>query len=158
MKGDLNFPSGAIVYINGGTLSFGSQAHVTGNNVTFILTSTNATSNPSSIATLNMNGGAEIDINSPTTGIYAGIAFYQDRRATIGNTLRYNGNSASTINGAMYFPNAYFEYSGNAQTSATCIQLVARRLNFTGDGTIQNSCSGSANRNNFQATYVRLVG
>jgi Flp pilus assembly protein TadG len=158
VKGNLNFPSGAVVYINGGELNFGSQAHVTGNNVTFILTSTNATSNPASIATLNMNGGAELDISAPTSGPYANVAFYEDRRAPLGREIKYNGNSGSTINGAMYFPRSYFEYLGNAQTTATCIQLVARRLDFTGNGTIQNNCSGGAGGNNFQATYVRLVG
>ena len=157
IKGTLNIAAGTEIYINGGELSFGSQAQVTGTNAVFILTSSNATSNPSSIATLDMNGGAELDISGPTTGPYADIAFYEDRRAPIGRTIRYNGNSGSTINGAMYFPRSYFEYLGNAQTAATCIQLVARRLNFTGNGTIQNSCSGTTAGENFQATYVRLV-
>jgi Flp pilus assembly protein TadG len=161
VKGNLNFPSGATVYINGGELSFGSQAHVTqglNTGVTFILTSTNATSDPSSVATLNMNGGADLDINAPTSGPYSGVAFYEDRRAPIGRTIRYNGNSSSTINGAMYFPRSYFSYLGNASTAATCIQLIARRLEFSGSGSIQNSCPSSGNRHNFQATYVRLVG
>lgn len=158
IKGTLNVASGTEIYINGGELSFGSQAHVVAPSATFILTSSNATSDPSSIATLNMNGGAELDINAPTSGVYSGIAFYQDRRAPIGRAIRYNGNSASAINGALYFPNSYFEYLGNAQTSVTCIQLVARRLNFTGNGTVQNSCPSGTGRNNFEATYVRLVG
>ena len=157
VQGSLNFPSGARVYINGSQLHFGAQAHVTGTNVTFILTSTNATSNPASIATLSMNGGADLDITAPSSGPYAGVAFYEDRRAPIGRTILYNGNSGSTINGAMYFPRSYFEYSGNAQTAATCIQLIARRLNFTGNGTIRNSCSTGGGTHNFQATYVRLV-
>jgi Flp pilus assembly protein TadG len=161
VKGNLDFPSGAIVYIDGGELSFGAQAHVTGTGVTFVLTSTNATSNPNSVASvaeLDLNGGADIDITAPTTGPYAGVAFYEDRRAPVGRTIRFNGNSGNTINGAMYFPNSYFEYNGNAQTTATCFQLIARRLDFRGNGTIQNSCSGGGNTNNFQGTYVRLVG
>lgn len=153
----LDFAEPTIVYIDGGTLSFGSQAHVVARNVTFILTSTNATSDPSSIATLNMNGGADLDINAPTTGLYADIAFYEDRRAPLGRTITYNGNSGSTINGAMYFPRSKFSYLGTAQTSATCIQLVARRLDFSGNGTIRNSCSSTTPGENFQATYVRLV-
>lgn len=158
IKGTLNIAAGTEVYIDGGELSFGSQAQVTGTDVVFILTSSNATSDPSSVATLNMNGGADLDITAPTTGVYDGIAFYEDRRAPLGRTIRYNGNSGSTINGAMYFPRSYFEYSGTAQTAATCIQLVARRLNFTGNGTVQNSCPAGGSQNNFQATYVRLVG
>jgi Flp pilus assembly protein TadG len=158
IKGTLNIAAGTEVYINGGELSFGAQAQVTGTNVVFILTSSNATSDPASIATLNMNGGADLDITAPETGPYDGIAFYEDRRAPIGREIRYNGNSGSNINGAMYFPRSYFEYLGTAQTNATCLQLVARRLAFSGNGTVRNSCSTNGGQNNFEATYVRLVG
>ena len=155
---NFNFTEPTIIYINGGELSFGSQAQVTANNVTFVLTSTNATSNPDSIATLSMNGGAEVTINSPTSGIYTGVAFYEDRRAPLGRTTRINGGSGTTINGALYFPRAYFEYNGGADMAATCIQLIGRRLDFRGNGTVTNSCDGTSGRNNFQGTYVRLVG
>lgn len=157
IKGTVNIAPGTTVYVDGGTLSFGSQAHVTGTDVAFVLTSSNATSNPASIAELDMNGGADLDITAPGSGPYAGIAFYMDRRAPVGRTIRYNGNSGSTINGAMYFPTAYFEYLGNAQMAATCIQLIARRLSFSGNGTIRNSCSSGGSTQNFAATYVRLV-
>jgi Flp pilus assembly protein TadG len=158
VKGTLNFPFGGIVYINGGQLSFGAQAQVSGTNLVFVLTSVNATSNPASIATVDMNGGADLDITAPSTGPFARVAIYEDRRAPIGRSIRYNGNSGSTINGAMYFPNAYFEYNGNAQTAATCLQLVARRLDFRGNGTIRNNCTTAGPTPNFEATYVRLVG
>ena len=154
----LNFPEPTIVYINGGELGFGSQAHVVGNNVVFVLTSTNATSNPASIATLNMNGGADLDLNSPSEGPWDGIAIYEDRRAPLGRTIRFNGGSASVINGALYFPRAYFEYNGNADMAAQCIQLVARRLDFRGTGRISNSWSSDIPTQNFEGTYVRLVG
>lgn len=158
VQGTLTFPAGATVYINGGELDFGAQAQVTGTNVTFVLTSTNATSNPDSVATLNINGGADLDITAPSSGPYAGVAFYEDRRAPVGRVIRYNGNAGSTINGGMYFPRSYFSYLGTAQTAATCIQLVARRLDFGGTGRVQNSCPPGGNIRNFQATYVRLVG
>lgn len=155
---NFNFTEPTIIYINGDELGFGSQAQVTANNVTFVLTSTNATSNPDSIASLRMNGGAEVTINSPTTGTYTGVAFYEDRRAPLGRTTRINGGSGTTINGALYFPRAYFEYNGGASMQATCIQLIGRRLDFRGNGTITNSCPGGGGRTNFQGSYVRLVG
>lgn len=154
---NLNFAQPTIIYINGGELDFTSQATVTANNVTFVLTSTNATSNPASIASLKMNGQADVTINSPTTGTYGGVAIYEDRRAPLGRTTRLNGGSSTTINGSLYFPQAYFEYNGGADMAATCIQLIARRLDFRGNGSIQNSCSGNPGRDNFDATYVRLV-
>ncbi|HEX8526610.1 pilus assembly protein TadG-related protein [Allosphingosinicella sp.] len=154
-----DFAQPTIVYINGGELGFGAQAQVTGQNVVFVLTSTNATTDPSSIATLNQNGGADIDITAPTSGPWSGIALYEDRRAPVGRTTNFNGNASSAINGAMYFPQAYFHFNGTADMQATCIQLVARRLDFRGNGTIRNSCDEEENGiRNFTGTYVRLVG
>jgi hypothetical protein len=40
---------------------------------------------------------------------------------------------------------------------AECIQVVARRLDFSGNGTITNNCTGVTGSQNFRATYVRLV-
>ncbi|HEX8644069.1 MAG TPA: pilus assembly protein TadG-related protein [Allosphingosinicella sp.] len=154
----LDFAQPTIVYINGGELGFGAQAHVTARNVVFVLTSTNATSNPNSIATLGMNGGAELDIESPSSGPFDGVAIYEDRRAPLGRTTRFNGGSGSIINGALYMPQAYFEYNGNADMDAQCIQLVARRLDFRGNGSVTNQCDSADPSQNFQATYVRLVG
>lgn len=153
----LNFTEPTVVYINGGELGFGAQAQVTGRNVTFVLTSTNATSNPASIATIGMNGGAAVNITAPTAGPYARIAIYQDRRAPIGETIKFNGGSGTVFNGAVYFPQAFFEYNGGADMAAQCIQLVARRLDFRGNGTVTNSCTPGGPIDNFDATFIRLV-
>lgn len=160
-----NFTQPVTIYVNGAgsnkvnSLNLGSKAHISGSNVTIVLTSTNATSDPSSIATFNMNSSADLDITAPTTGPYAGVAIYEDRRAPL-RTIHFNGNSSSTLNGALYFPSARFYMNGTAGMQATCIQLVARFLDFSGNGTVGNSCSGgtSGSLNNFTATYVRLVG
>ena len=154
---NFNFTEPTVVYINGGDLEFGAQAQVTGTNVTFVLTSTNATSDPTSVAGLKMNGGAEISITAPSTGPYARIAMYQDHRAAIGNTIRFNGGSGSVFNGAVYFPQAYFEYNGGADMRAQCLQLVARRLDFRGNGKITNNCTPGGPIDNFDATFIRLV-
>lgn len=160
IKGNVNFnfTQPTVVYINGGDLDFGSQANVTGTNVTFVLTSTNATSSPSSVAGLKLNGGARVNITAPSTGPYAGIAFYEDRRAPVGRDTKMNGGAGMIVNGAMYFPNGYFEYNGGANMDPQCIQLVARRLDFRGNGTVTNTCTPGGSTRNFQATYVRLIG
>jgi hypothetical protein len=151
-----NFAEPTVVYING-DLDFGSKANVTATNATFVVTSTNATTNPSSIGTIGMNAQANINITAPQGGPYSGVAMYVDRRKPVGETIHWNGGANMIVNGALYFPSAYFEYNGNANMANQCIQLVARRLDFRGNGRVGNTCNPSDPTRNFEATYVRVV-
>ena len=156
IKGTLNLQPG-IYYIDGRELNFGSQAVVNGANVTFILTSNNATSNPNSIANININGGAQLNLTSPTSGTYKGVLMYQDRRAVFG-TSHINGNSNTTLEGAFYFPRRQLIFNGTAGMQTRCIQLVALRLGFTGNSSIQNTCDpANGGGGGFDAIAVRLV-
>lgn len=157
IKGTLTLPPNSVIIIDGGTLDFGSQANVTGTGVTFILTSRNADTNPSQIADLSMNGSAVVDVTAPTSGTYAGVLFYQDRRASYGSTT-VNGNSASRFQGSFYFPNRELNFRGAAGMRTECFQLIARRLVFSGNSSIQNSCPPGSGSQAFDATFVRLVG
>lgn len=156
IKGRVNFDPG-IYYIDGGTVSIGSQAVITGTNVTFILTSKTASTNPSSIATLDMNGGATVNLKATTSGTYAGVLFYQDRRAPRNITNKVNGNSSSFIQGAIYLPSQIIEYSGGAGMKTDCLQLVSRRLSFTGNANIRNECPANSGAGAFVGTRVYLV-
>ena len=156
VKGTLNLAPG-IYYIDGGSLSFGAQSNVTGTGVTFILTSSNALNSPSQIADLDINGGATLDLRAPSSGTYAGVLFYQDRRAPFG-TSRINGNSASRLYGGFYFRSRELVFNGAAGMTTECIQLVSRQIQFTGNARIQNQCPANGGAQAFQARLVRLVG
>jgi hypothetical protein len=156
IKGTLIMQPGTYI-INGGALKFGSQANVTGDGVTFVLTSSNAVSNPASIATLDMHGGAVLDIKAPATGTYTGVVMYQDRRATLSN-IHINGNSASRFQGAFYFPSQQVTFNGNTGMRTRCIQFVARRMVFSGNSRIENQCPEEEGSKAFDALAVRLVG
>lgn len=156
IKGTLVMLPG-IYYIDGGTLSFGAQANVTGTGVTFILTSRNAVSNPASIATLDMHGGAVLNITAPATDTYKGVLLYQDRRAALSN-VHINGNSLSRFQGAFYLPSQQVTFNGNTGMQTRCIQFVARRLVFTGNSNIQNQCPENEGSKAFDRVQVRLVG
>jgi hypothetical protein len=155
IKGTLNLAPGTY-YIDGSSLSFGSQAVVTGTEVTFILTSSTP-SISTSFADLSMNGGATINLTSPTSGTYEGVLFYQDPRAPLGNGITINGNSSSSIEGSFYFPRAYLTYNGTSGMQTKCMQLVARRLSFSGNTNIQNVCPPGGGPKAFDGTKVRLV-
>ena len=155
IKGTAILQPGTYI-IDGGTLSFGAQANITGVGVTFILTSSNAVSNPSSIATLDMHGGAILDIKAPADGTYKGVLLYQDRRATLTNIM-INGNSASRFQGSFYLPSQQVTFNGNTGMQTRCVQFVARRLVFTGNSNIQNVCPENEGSKAFETLQVRLV-
>jgi Flp pilus assembly protein TadG len=160
LQGDVTLPSGTYV-IDGGSLSIGAQAHVTCYGCTFILTSRSAATNPSSIGTVDMNGGAEVDMSNSASGPYAGILIYQDRRAPDGTSAgvqnRINGNANSSFQGAFYFPAQEVTYNGTAGMTTTCMQLVARRVLYSGNMNISNSCPANSGAHDFTGKKVRLV-
>ena len=156
IKGTVSLPSG-IYIVNGGELSFGAQANVTCTGCTFILTSDNAVSDPSSVADLNINGGANLNLTAMSTGNFAGVLMYQDRRAAYGTTT-VNGGANMTMLGGLYFPSRELQFNGNAGIAAQCLQLVALRLDFRGNSGITNNCPANSGASAFNSWVVRLVG
>jgi len=134
-----------VYFINGGGVNI--QGDLTGlNGVTIILGNTNA-SPTATIGSFDMNAQAKLNITAPTTGKWKGMAIYQDRRAVddspTGNISasspnKLNGGSASIVTGVIYFPNQQITYNGGGTTTAMCMQLVAKRLYWSGN-------SGSTN-------------
>jgi hypothetical protein len=157
LKGTVNFAPGTYI-IDGGSLNFGSQAVVTGTGVTFILTSDNATSNPSSIATLSTNGSANIQLTAPSSGTYQGVLIYQDRRALDSGTNTINGNASSKLQGAIYMPSQAVSFSGTSGMDTQCVQILARRVTFIGNNNITNNCPAGSGSSSFTGTRVQLVG
>lgn len=158
IRGTANLNPGVYI-IDGGEFRVNAQATVRGENVTIILTSQTAATNPGSIATVTINGGATMDLTAPTAGTYKGILFYQDRRAaSAGQTNKINGNASSRYQGAIYFPGTTVEFTGTQGMTIDCVQLVARRLTFIGNSTVRNVCPPGYQAGDFTGTAVRLVG
>jgi len=156
LKGTVTLNPGTY-YIDGGSFSVGSQAIVAGDGVTIILTSSSAASNPSLIATLNVNGGATLQLTAPTSGTYKGILFYQDRRALDSGADTLNGNASSKLQGALYFPSQELDFSGTSGMTTDCLQLVAYRLTFIGNTSVSNQCPAASGAASFKGVQVRLV-
>jgi len=156
LKGNVTLNPG-IYYIDGSTLDFTSQANVTGNGVTFILTSETASTSPTSVAQIAMHGGAEVNLTAPTTGPYAGVLIYQHRNAPF-QTQNIRGNSESRFDGAIYMPAAEVNFAGTAGMDVQCLRLVSRRVTFTGNSTVINTCPANAPNRGFDGIMVRLVG
>ena len=157
LKGNVDFAPG-IYYINGSSLSSGSQAVITGSGVTFILTSSTASSNPSSIATLSLGAGSTINLTATTSGTYGGILFYQDPRASNSYVNGAGGNASSTFQGAFYFPSQELDFNGTSGMNTNCVQMVAWKVQFIGNASINNICPPGSGAASFTGTVIRLVG
>jgi hypothetical protein len=121
------------------------------------MTSRTAATNPSSIAGADMNGGATVNLTAPTSGTYAGVLFYQDRRALDSGSNKINGNSSSKFQGAIYFPSQKLWFNGTSGMDIKCVQMVARRIEFNGNSAITNICPAGSGAGSFKGTRVKLV-
>ena len=141
----LTLPPGTY-YITGGSAKV--QGTLTGTDVTIVLT--NYDTSPSvTIGTFDMNAGANMTLAAPTSGTFANIAVYQDRRATSSKNSspnKFNGGSTGTITGALYFPNQGMTYNGDGNATAVCTRFVARRVTFTGSSTVTNKFTSDTSK------------
>ncbi|WP_339865520.1 pilus assembly protein TadG-related protein [Paremcibacter congregatus] len=146
--GDMTFNANAdttlvpgVYIIDGGDLTIRGGATLSGTGVTFVLTA----ADPDDIGTVDIGGGATIDLTAPNHGDYAGIVFFQDPRAlyTEGDN-KFLGGPTMNIKGAVYFPGQELRFSGGSSTSSGCLQLLGRKVTFTGNSKLYNDQSDCA--------------
>lgn len=165
----------ATYIVNAGNLSMNTTgASLTCDGCTIVLTNF---SNPASTGSVNLTGGS-ISLKPPrevtnadgsVTDIgnqtWKGMVLYQDPRATDnGNTSsaqnKINGNSSTSVQGAVYFGNQSLQYVGGGNTAAACLQVVAKRVIFGGNSKITagSQCAGFGLGTIGGTRRVRLVG
>jgi hypothetical protein len=150
--------NGGPVYINAGSVDLKGTFKCT---CTIVLTNTSTATN-ATIGTFSSNAQASNIITAPTTGPFAGIAVYQDRRAT-GGTDKINGGSSSMIQGAMYFPKDQLWINGSGSANAMCAMFIGWTLTFTGNSGISvlpsndPSCAAAGLPNSAASRIIRLV-
>lgn len=140
----ITVPNGkTVVYVNGGNVDLKGTFNCT---CTVVLTNQSQSAN-ATIGTWSSNAQAQNTITAPMTGNFAGIAVYQDRRAT-GNTDKINGGSSNVIQGAIYFPKDILQINGTGTAVSLCAMWVAKDISFLGNSSIaisspdDTSCSG----------------
>ncbi len=133
VQGDLTLSPGVYV-VDGGDIDI--QGSLTGTDVTIVLTD--------DAGEIRVNANSTMSLQAPTSGTYAGIAFYQDRAASTGAyTHLFNGGASMEIEGVLYFPTQYLEFKGGASASGGCTQIVASKIKFTGNNDIDSDCTGT---------------
>jgi hypothetical protein len=125
--------------INGGSFDVAGGASVKGPGVTLVLTGG---------ADATVNGGATVALTAPTTGALAGIAIFGDPALPTSTVLKFNGGSTQNITGVLYAPTAKVTDTGGATTGgSTCMQLVARLVDFGGNSSFKQECTGVGTKN-----------
>jgi Flp pilus assembly protein TadG len=131
-----------IYVIDGGSMTVNGSSTIHGTGVTFILTNHTG----SNIATLTINGGADVNLTAPSSGAMSGLVFYQDRRAGFGqDTL--NGGAKQIFRGALYFPKQSLLFNGGTSlVGGGCTQLLGDKVTFNGDSRLAIDCAGAGTR------------
>lgn len=127
-------------YFDGGDLTINAGATVTGTGVTLILTGPDS----ENVATMRINGNAEITLTAPAAGPNQGMVIYQDRMADTDGDNRLNGGSTMNLTGAVYFPRQPILFSGGNDING-CTQIVARTVGFTGNSVVANDVTACEN-------------
>jgi hypothetical protein len=151
VKGTLTLQPGTYVITGDMKVNSGAVINCTG--CTFIMTNSTATNT----GTVDINGGATMNLSAPDTGTYKGILFYSNRGADPSKINKINGNSTSTYSGAFYFPHQQVEFTGNAGVTFECLKLVSWQLTFLGNSKINNNCPPGWYGDRFVGRHVRLV-
>jgi hypothetical protein len=131
-----HFNPGSYILVGGGFKVSGSGT-LKGTGVTFFNTGS-STYPPGTIST---SGSATLDFSAPSSGIYQGMLFVQDRNWPYSGTNSVSGSSSSVMSGTLYFPNTALSYSGTSAGSYTAI--VADTVTFTGTSYLLNDPSGN---------------
>jgi hypothetical protein len=128
-----------VYIINNGNLTVTGNSTLTATGgVSIVLTG----SSSSNVGTINFSGGSNVDIVAPSSGSMAGIALFQDPKAPVNNAISLVGGANQLIEGAIYLPKARMTYTGGSTTGATCTELLAWTMVFTGGSYFQLNCPG----------------
>jgi hypothetical protein len=127
--GSLNLAPG-IYYMDGGGFSFSGQGSLNGQGVMIY----NAPGNGNS-GGISVTGQGSISLSGPTSGVYQGLTFFQDRTSNV--TGNISGTSGTTnITGTFYFAGALLQVSGNGGVVNLGSQYISRLLTLGGNGGI----------------------
>ena len=94
-------------------------------------------------------GGGTLDITAPSSGVWSGIALYQDPALTSGVDLYSAGNSPTwDISGIAYLPNSSVTFKGAVNKSSygqSCFVMVVGEITVDGTGAIfeNGSCDAA---------------
>jgi hypothetical protein len=117
-----------VYYMQGGGFGFTGSGSLTANGV-MIYNAPVSTSD-----TVNIQGGANITFSPPTTGIYQGMAIFQDRTSTV--PINIAGGGGMKITGTFYAAGATLKISGSGVNNTIGSQYISYDLSLGGLGNV----------------------
>ena len=134
----INASAGAVLIIENGQLDTNGYTLSTasGSGVTVVFSGTNNGNTYTHAPT----GGGTLNIQAPTSGVWSGVALYQDPSLTNGVDIAAAGNTPTwDISGLVYLPNSNVTFSGAVNKSsygASCFVMVVGDITVNGTGDI----------------------
>jgi Flp pilus assembly protein TadG len=93
---------------------------------------------------------AQVNITAPSSGPYAGLAFFGLRDARASTVHTFDNNTVMNIKGVIYFPNQIIEFNNNGSTTpGGCTQVIGRIVRFYNNVWLDANCD---------ATGVKPIG
>lgn len=134
-----DFKNSSTVTLSQGTYYVDSK-FVTGNGVTIKATS-GVTIIINGNYTINLGNSNIINVVAPTSGTFAGIAFYGP---TAIGTQVFSNNVNLNVQGVLYFPEGTVNFNNNGiTTTSKCTQIVAKYINISNNAALNNDCVGT---------------
>ena len=121
--------------LNGGGLSVGAGAKLSGTGVTFFNTGRGYAA-----AGFKIGAGASVNLTARDSGTYKGILFYQDRALQWPPASDLTGGGSMHLNGTVYIPNAGLKFAGGSAADFTA--LVVRTVVYTGNSSFKPDPTG----------------
>jgi len=119
-----------VYYLIGGGLNANAGAALSGEGVTFVNTERLPTYRYDAVW---INGGAEIHLKAPTSGIWKGILFYQDPKVSTTKVNIFNGGAGMELIGIVYFPTTSTKFAGDFGSDAQQLLMIGDQVEFTGN-------------------------
>jgi hypothetical protein len=115
-------------YFKNATVSIGSNASVTGNDVMWFFDASSR---------IDMNTSGMVNLSAPLSGTYKGISIFQSRSAPLNNEMKITGTSNFLLAGTLYMPRAALVLTGNSDVSVNARSgyVITNRLAYTGSST-----------------------
>ncbi len=136
LTADITIPQQMVIVIRNGKLNLGGKT-LKGSALTIIFTGTNGSSHHY------VDGKGTLDITAPTSGIWKGIALYQDPSLTQNVNFTAAGSTQELIvSGLFYFPNAEVTLSGAVNKDVNpvpCLAMMVGSLRVNGGGFFADS-------------------
>lgn len=151
------------VYVIEGTLDFGDNVSVSGDNVIFVMESGNK---------IHINDNSNLSFTGISSELLedsyglepadaakmAGMLFYDPESD---EQFKMNGKATLDLNGIMYMPNRNVWFNGNSNLTGSCLQIAAGTITLNGNFDADIFCTATE-ANPFaigaQSPGVRLVG